>query len=375
MAESGPSSGYFAYVPKMLSSFDSQNVLVLAVEAVGLACLANTTNHVDMMSQARSGFATTLNILNQCIADPQEPVKDSTILSVVLFGLFEPITCRNRSSLSAWTKHNRGAAALVEHRGASQFQTPLGLHIFNKTISLLLISCSRARLPISNQIRLLRVQASTFTKPSCPRWILVRALIEIMDSDQIESHSEDDLERYLVRAVEIDRDLERQFAHVPLEWRYKTVEDPFDNSEYVYEGKYHDYQDIWMPKVWNGMRACRILANLIIGNLLKRLPVTPGSSRAYAGLAQRTAETLVLMRDAILCSVPQTWVTLVTTETLTHQYLASQQPIIQDTHRMYLLSIHFLKDYMLNLLLLQWLLLSLMEPVSSRYPARYDLKR
>jgi hypothetical protein len=81
------------------------------------------------------------------------------------------------------------------------------------------------------------------------------------------------------------------------------------------------------------------------------------------------------MRDAILCSVPQTWVTLVTTETLTHQHLASQQPIIQDTHRMYLLSIHFLKDYMLNLLLLQWLLLSLMEPVSSRYPARYDLKR
>ncbi|KAJ9130088.1 Fungal transcriptional regulatory protein, N-terminal [Pleurostoma richardsiae] len=317
--ESGPSPGFLDYTMDVLQDPRSDSALVEAgVCAAGLAGLANTTGSATVMHKARASYADALQRVNVALASPRTARDDSTVLAVMVLGIFETITCAGEESLAAWTRHVQGAADLVIHRGTAQFDTPLGLHVFQEAVSHVLTLCSRYGQAVPPRIRFLRAEAAQRIPADDPAWTLSGAHIEVMDLYQRVDPERtapclpDEWEHLLSHAVEIDRRLEGLFdAKLSLHWRFKTVTDPAASPQLVYRGTYHVYYDTWVAKVWDGMRACRILLNQVIYCLLLRegLAWAPhelaADGGAYAGLLRKAVATTVAMRDGILASVPQ----------------------------------------------------------------------
>ncbi|CAI7636950.1 unnamed protein product [Penicillium glandicola] len=317
MKDSGPCPGVFNYAGNILAGPTGDAELAhVAIRAVGLAGLASTTGADSVMRKARSSYAEAIERVNMALANSRVAGNDSTIFAVMVLGLFESITCSGDESLEAWKCHINGAASLLMLRGISQFRTRQGLQIFGEAVSHVLTLCSRYEQPVPPRLRFLRVEMERNVNGKSPSWILSTAHIEVMDLyNQVQPEQEtpfltDEWETLLSHAAELSQRLENLFAELPVSWRFKTVSDPTANPRLVFRGKYHIYYNTWIAKVWDGMRACRIMLNQVIYCLLLRegltwAPHEFSDDGAYTSLLQRTSDTTTEMRDDILASVPQ----------------------------------------------------------------------
>lgn len=316
---SGPSPGFCDYAITILNRRDDDDCpLLAAVQAVGLAGIANTssTNGAALAREARSLYGTALQGIAAALHQSSQAVQDSTVLAIIITGMFETMTCVDEDSMSAWTSHIDGAANLLVHRGSAQFETELGFSIFQEAFSYLLVSYSRLEKPLPPRIRLLRADAARLVRIDDPIWAVCSAHMEVLDlhhqvdPDSNEPRLQADWQRLLLRAFEIDARLDSLFEHLEPTWQYKTVIDPSASPSIVFLGRFHIYHDIWIAKVWIGMRSCRIMLNLIIRTLLQReaaawapRELDPGGT--YDGMARKTQRTIERLRDDILASVPQ----------------------------------------------------------------------
>ncbi|KGO40699.1 hypothetical protein PEXP_071980 [Penicillium expansum] len=317
MKDSGPCPGVFNYAENILASPAGDTELArVAIQAVGLAGLANITGADSVMRKARSSYAEAIERVNGALVDPRVAGSDSVIFAVMVLGLFESITCSDDESLEAWKCHINGAACLLMLRGTSQFRTKQGLQIFGEAVSHILTLCSRYDQPMPPRLRYLRVEMERNINGKSPSWILSTAHIEVMNLySQVQPEQETpflagEWETLLSHAAELSQRLENLFAELPVTWRFKTVNDPMANPRLVFQGKYHIYYNTWVAKIWDGMRACRIILNQVIYCLLLRegLALAPqefSDGGAYTSLLQRTLDTTTEMRDDILASVPQ----------------------------------------------------------------------
>ncbi|KAJ5993157.1 hypothetical protein N7451_008881 [Penicillium sp. IBT 35674x] len=316
--ESDPCPGFLDYTMEILHDLEGDTALVeVAVSAVGLAGLANTKGSASTMYKARASYADALQRVNSALANPQMARSNSTIFAVVALGIFETITCTDQKALEAWARHIKGTMNLVIHRGTDQFDTKVGLHMFQEAISHILVLCSRYGQAIPPRIRFLRAEAEAHIPPNDPAWRLSGAHIEAMDlyqrvnPEQTKPFLAEEWEHLLSHAVEVDRRLEVLFGNLPRSWRFKIVDDPCADPRIVHLGTYHVYHDIWVAKIWDGMRACRILLNQVIYSLLVREGLTWAAHElvldggVYAGILRKSVATTVAMRDGILASVPQ----------------------------------------------------------------------
>ncbi|KAJ5396356.1 uncharacterized protein N7487_010659 [Penicillium crustosum] len=316
--DSGLCPGVFNYASNILAGpFGDAELARVAIRAVGLAGLASTTGTDSLMRKARLSYTEAIERVNVALVDSNMARNDSTIFAVMVLGLFESITCSGEESLQAWKCHINGAASLLMLRGMSQFRTMQGLQIFGEAISHVLTLCSRYDQPVPPRLRYLRVEMErNVINGKSPSWILSTAHIEVMNLyNQVQPEQETpclagEWETLLSHAAELSQRVENLFAELPIGWRSKTVSDPTANPRLVFQGKYHIYYNTWIAKVWDGMRACRIILNHVIYCLLLRegLAWTPhefSDGGAYTSLLQRTSDTTTEMRDGILASVPQ----------------------------------------------------------------------
>lgn len=314
---SGPSPGFLDYAPAVLESSSGDiSPVQAAVQAVGLASLARTLKDPSLVQEAQANYVDAIQKIRVALVCPGASNQDATILTILVLGLYETIVCANDDFLTAWTCHVDGAADLLVHRGIDQFKTDRGLHIFQEALSHLLASCSRLSRPIPPQIRLLRLRAAPFIPSDNIAWALSSNHIEVLDVlhdvnlERTEPHLQSSWDRLLLRACEIDGRLELLFERLTRDWQYKTVQDPNADPSLVYQTKFHIYYDIWIAKIWVGMRSCRIFLNLIIARLLQRecskwAPLELEEGGAYADLPQKMIGAIRQMRDDILASVPQ----------------------------------------------------------------------
>lgn len=314
---SGPSPGFCDYAIAAYNDRRTDDCAIYAaVQAVGLAALANKSGGVVYAREAQAQYGNALTKINAALLDPGEANRDSTVLAIIVLGLYETITCVDDESIAAWSKHVDGAANLLVHRGTSQFETSIGLEIFKVAVAHLLVSYSRLQLPLPPRIRLLRMEASRLIKATDPLWALCSAHIEVLDlnsqvdPDRKDPFLEKDWARFLLRALELDGRIEGYFANLDTKWQYKIVIDPSAEPSMVFRGKLHIYHDIWVAKVWNGMRSCRMILNDIIRALLDRECSTwnakeAGPGGTYAGLYEKSIATMRTLRDDLLASAPQ----------------------------------------------------------------------
>ena len=76
-------------------------------------------------------------------------MSDATLLSILLFALYESITS-SEHSVSAWARHIEGAVAIVKARGVKQFDDPQSLLLFRAVRTQMLTNAVQQRRAVDN---------------------------------------------------------------------------------------------------------------------------------------------------------------------------------------------------------------------------------
>jgi hypothetical protein len=134
------------------------------VTAVGLVGVAQMTRSQTALEAARKSYGKALQLTNAALRDQEEAVKDTTMLSVLILGLFEMIGGSSARTTEAWQKHLNGAAALARIRGMGQFRSRAGIRMFFMLTQNTMISCIQNELPMRTFLPTLSGFALSFNK-------------------------------------------------------------------------------------------------------------------------------------------------------------------------------------------------------------------
>jgi hypothetical protein len=125
-----PQGGQFEWIPQLLSRPNIEGALRESFRALSLAVFANAAKSPVVMRKARTAYVAALDETNKALMSHETAVRDSTVVSVILLGMYEGTVYTDKSSISRWSKHVSGAYSLFMLRGKSQFETELGRQIF-----------------------------------------------------------------------------------------------------------------------------------------------------------------------------------------------------------------------------------------------------
>lgn len=120
----------FANMEYMSILDESDQHLSAAFKAVSVASYAHHERSQDLRDASRSQYAKALRCTNEALRCPVESIKDSTLMAIMMLGMYEVMTGCNRSSVKAWTEHVRGSSMLLKLRGLEQMKTPVGRRLF-----------------------------------------------------------------------------------------------------------------------------------------------------------------------------------------------------------------------------------------------------
>jgi hypothetical protein len=282
--------------------------LNVCMQAVGLAGFSNISGSPGLLKEARKNYTIALRLTNAALGSPIEAKKDSTLLAIMILGLFETVTGQNQKSLTAWAQHINGAAALVKFRGLSQFNTVAGLRMFIQVTSSLLVSCIQRELPLPDHILELRQEAAKYIDTTDLAWQVQENCIKFAAfRARVKDDGLQDPGEMLSSALEIDARFVAIFSDPPESWRYQVIHTAADKDT-IFNGYYHIYEDYWIAQIWNAMRTCRILLCEIIRNeLLSGFTASPPRylTQECSSQFQAASDALSILRDEILASVPQ----------------------------------------------------------------------
>lgn len=124
--------GQFDFLPELLSRPDTEEILQRSATAAGLAALANATKSPHISKKAQKEYISALALTNKALGSTQTAIKDSTLVSVIMLGMYENFTHQSKDSLKAWAKHVKGACTLINLRGKSLFSDSVGLRVFQQ---------------------------------------------------------------------------------------------------------------------------------------------------------------------------------------------------------------------------------------------------
>ncbi|MCJ1420027.1 hypothetical protein MMC32_006383 [Xylographa parallela] len=242
--------------------------MLTSIKALGLAGFSHAAHAPNVMIPAREQYLRAIRLTNAALRSPTDVKKDSTLLSIMILGMFETVTGRTQRSLEAWANHVNGAAALLKIRGREQMITPGGRRMFAQVTSTLVTTCLQHQLEVPDHILELRNEAVKYQTINDPIWHFMKFMILFTNfKAQVEHGDIEDPLVILPRALELDQMFLSLCSDIPPGWEYTTI---YTNSDpdVIYAGYYHLYQDFMIAQLWNGMRTFRIMLQEIIRGVL-----------------------------------------------------------------------------------------------------------
>lgn len=286
--------------------------LYTSMKAVGLYGLFHQTHNASFEKLAWRRYLDAIRVTNAALRDPSVATKDSSLLAVIILGMFENISGRGRESLVAWEQHVKGAAALLRLRGRAQLATAVGRRMLLQITSNLLISCIQRDTVFPAEIRELMDEAIRVgaIDPANPLWRLRQIMFDVANfraywhECSSSGGGEWDCRAVVDQAQALDAEILALTASLPPSWQYRTVHTD-DDPEIVVGGSYHVYPGYWQAQVWNTMRTCRLLLHGTMRKaLLAGYAQSPPAFTDGAAFAACTATLYALQRE-VQTSVPQ----------------------------------------------------------------------
>ncbi|KAF2474639.1 uncharacterized protein BDR25DRAFT_167916, partial [Lindgomyces ingoldianus] len=300
--------GQFDYLHELVNQHGAEKILQTAVTAAGLAGLGNATKCPHISKKAREEYVTALRMTNKALTLQETATKDSTLISVLMLGMYENFTFQTKDSQKAWTEHINGATTLINLRGIKQFYQSVSRRIFQQFYGTALLTCLQNRVAVPTGMTELWEAGTQINDYSIPgkEWTtcMIRFMLRVIN---LSGDSDSDPASMVASATKLDRELDTLKALIPNIWKYETVvlEEPLES---VHSGFYHIYLDPWIIQMWNHLRSVRLnLHKLIREQLLKSLDQAPTFFDTHETGAQILISEQVMRTAAmgICATVPQ----------------------------------------------------------------------
>ncbi|RDW84244.1 hypothetical protein BP6252_01834 [Coleophoma cylindrospora] len=94
-----------------------------------MAAFARRPNSRSLLPRAEALYGRAIKKINLVLRDHRLVLRDSTLASILLFGIFETITSTHLA-MSGWLSHLDGAITILKSRGKKQIETPVGRDLF-----------------------------------------------------------------------------------------------------------------------------------------------------------------------------------------------------------------------------------------------------
>ncbi|KFY82406.1 hypothetical protein V500_10575 [Pseudogymnoascus sp. VKM F-4518 (FW-2643)] len=318
-ALNGHTRGHLDYLTDVFKKDNLDEGLNSSMKAVGLAGFAHSTHSPYLIKNARYQYIKAIRHTNAALRDPTAAKKDSTLLTIIILGIFESITGGSLRSLRDWVAHVIGASDVVKVRGHEGIESISGRRMLLQVTSNLLISCIQKAEPVPDHIAELLYAAISIirTKDLGSNIQSNEAAFVVLDcmmrfaklrSDVIKCHETDPLVIY-ARCIELDTILENLANNPPEHWRIHAV---FTDAapDFIYHGRYHIHTDFMVSQSWNALRIIRFMLNEIVRDLLTpgatpSVPVhTTLSGPEFDAQRLKSVAAMYDAQDEILYSIP-----------------------------------------------------------------------
>ncbi|KAH7072644.1 hypothetical protein BKA63DRAFT_47785 [Paraphoma chrysanthemicola] len=301
--------GQFEWVVELLAQPDTEEILRKSVYAASLAGFANACKSPTIMQQAQRTYGAALRMTNEALRFKETAIKDTTLIAVIMLGMYENFVFKDRRSIQAWAKHVDGACALLELRGKEQFQSSLGRRLFHQfygVVMLVALETGREVPTAMHELYQLMTPTSDYSIHG-RQW--TTRLIDVMHSAiNLNKDKETDPKTMVETALKIDHELDAIKGLMPRIWDYDVIhlDQP---SEHLYSGTYHTYLEAWIAQMWNNVNSCRLSLYKIVRENLARgwMWHQPAlfSPTEHESLNRIAEDVLRSTSTAIFASVPQ----------------------------------------------------------------------
>ncbi len=307
---------YDIWKPGMHTTDRQLDGVMASMTAVGLVGISQLTHSEETIDSARKSYGTALCLTNAALRDPEEALKDTTMLSILILGVFEMMAEPGLKTMQTWHDHINGAVILAKLRGTSQFRTRAGICMFNMLCECVMISCMQRKVPMPPE--LVALQGDLLTNPMAehePRGFggadLCKPVYKILQArhDISVTGLSSNLDELLGRLDDIEAEFDRTISLFPADCYYKVFKVTRAHKA-VFRDVCHVYPSIATASVWNALRACRILVlETILMAIQQHFPDVGDDGelvpQQYMAAFRQAWVKIERVNFAIVASVPQ----------------------------------------------------------------------
>ncbi|KAL9109675.1 MAG: hypothetical protein Q9227_005713 [Pyrenula ochraceoflavens] len=232
-------TGYLDILPSIYANSAADSALPAVTAAIALGTLGASLRRPECFAEAGKQYTKAIALANAAIQDPELAKKDETLMTVLLFALFEGV-------------HTTGAIAIVKYRGKQMFETETSRKLY---------------LAVQQNMPLDSLMVTIYEVPT-----LRAQALDLLGKER--SPENDKAVRGLIRACKaMDQALIAWPKTLDESWIPTTVSripSPDDLSSVEWEreaawpGDIDSYADPWTSHVWAAWRNSRIFISAII---------------------------------------------------------------------------------------------------------------
>ncbi|KAK1731956.1 uncharacterized protein BDZ83DRAFT_597303 [Colletotrichum acutatum] len=267
---------YQSWLAKTYQEESPNNLVRHSIQAVGMAAISNISNAPKIVLRAKERYGQALKATNVALYDPAQATADTTLMAILLLGLFVTIMFESWNDSHAWTAHIEGATALLHLRGKSQFTRELGIQLYIQFRQQILQACMQRGVPVPAALVEITMQfeasrQGTQYNSLRPGSLAVLGFRLVNLSAAMNRQQITDANAICRIAVDIDSDLNAWASRSSQSDRkFHEVEADASGKEESFNGRRHVYNSVWGAQVWNNWRSLSIVTNRIILNYLDK---------------------------------------------------------------------------------------------------------
>jgi hypothetical protein len=302
------SRGYLEALIPMFEATELNSSLCLATQALAVRIYAHYSAGNGLKSFAQALLGQALRAAQEAIKDQAQATSNETVLSILLFALYE---CLTSTSTESWSKHIQGAVSIVNAR-AREVVSDQESHILNRAVRKLAVidALQRRRPAVAAPLPQDAANATSY----CMGDGLEQRLAMLLGQANGWLNAERDFARtnevciLLEEAVRLQQDLCRWDLDMPLWTSYKsfspntpTTDDDLVSSDVWGLGPVHLYADIQAACLRNWSRILQLECAGVVIDAIKWL--NPDNNSVDGRLKAAVYRVRCLIDD-IAASVP-----------------------------------------------------------------------